>query len=344
METDRFDRATRPVATVLSRRALAGAMGLAALTLPGLVEARKRKHNKKRKKKRKETHKQTCGKAGSQPAKGKCCAGSVLVDGTCQRCDVCASGCEFSSVQAAIDAAAPGATIAICPGAYREDLTINGVLTLVGAGDGEGSGDTIVQGTGQNSVVTIGGGIVALERLRLAGGGGNPTEFFSGGGIYNEGTTKVIGCTVSGNTADYGGGIFHSAGALTLTDCRVSGNEAGTEGGGIYILDPTEATLEMIGCKVSGNTAVDAGGGIYNQGTLRLTDSEISGNSTYNGGGIHSSGTVTVDAASRVTGNTAIVGGGGIYTSGTVTLASSANVTGNTPSNCAGTAVPQCSG
>jgi hypothetical protein len=45
-----FDRLARTVSTVLSRRTLAGALSLGALTVPGLAEAKK-KHTKRKKKK-----------------------------------------------------------------------------------------------------------------------------------------------------------------------------------------------------------------------------------------------------------------------------------------------------
>ncbi|MDR0769804.1 MAG: hypothetical protein LBE75_01195 [Burkholderiales bacterium] len=64
------------------------------------------------------------------------------------------------------------------------------------------------------------------------------------------------------------------------------------------------------------------GGGIYNAGTLTLTNSTVSGNSTYNGGGIYSAGTLTL-TNSTVSGNTARYDGGGIYSAGALTLTNS---------------------
>jgi predicted outer membrane repeat protein len=270
----RFDDVTRRLSGLASRRNLlngfvATALGLGAGRLPALTVARKKKRKKKK------TRKATCGKAGSKPVKGKCCAGLVLVDRGCQRCDVCQSGCQFSAIQAAIDTAKSGDTIIICPGTYREKLTIARDVRLVSAGD------TIVMGSGDGSVVRMTSSFVTLEHLRITGG----LSADYGGGIVNDGgTLKLIGCTVSGNTASFGGGIFNFG------------------------------TLELIGCAISENAA-SAGGGIY----------------------INLDGTLTVDAASRITGNTASNTGGGIFTDGTVTLASSAIVSGNTPDNCVGT-------
>ena len=63
------------------------------------------------------------------------CAGTtVCLGGTCQPCDVCPSGCFFTSLQAAIDAAAPGETIQLCAGIYDGDIVINQSVSLIGAG------------------------------------------------------------------------------------------------------------------------------------------------------------------------------------------------------------------
>lgn len=339
------DRGTRRgVVRVLATMPLGGT--LAILLKKDASEAKKKRKKKSRKRKHKHQGKPKCASPGGTPPQGQaCCAGSVLVDGACQRCDVCASGCEFASLQVAIDAASPDATIAVCPGTYRfQNLLISHAVRLVGAGDGEGAGNTIVQGTGEGSVVTISGGVATLERLRITGGDSGNT---AGGGLQNQGTTHLINCTISGNTTAYdGGGISHLAGTLTLTDCTVSGNSASgvkSAGGGIASSDILIVTRSTI----SGNTA-DDGGGIFNYGgNLSLVASEVSGNSARHGGGIvnTATATATLDTDSRVTGNTADIDGGGIYNVGTVTLASSENVTGNTPDNCAGpTAVAQCSG
>jgi hypothetical protein len=47
---------------------------------------------------------------------------------------VCSSGCFFNSIQAAINAAQPGATITIGAGSYYENIVVNKSLTLHGAG------------------------------------------------------------------------------------------------------------------------------------------------------------------------------------------------------------------
>jgi hypothetical protein len=306
-----FDWLAREVFSIGTRRGLlrlsaslplAGSLG----ALVGDRDSSARKKHKKKHKKRKK-----CGKAGGKPVKGKCCAGSALVSGICQCCDVCSLECAFASVQEAIDAASDGDTIALCPGAYRGNLTIDRDLTLVGLGDADGTNGTIVRGAGATSVVRIESANVALRNLRVTGGGGA-----DGAGIFNSGgTLELIDCAVNRNTAGSGGGIYNN-GTLTLTRCIVGENTA-RFGGGITNF----MTLSLIESDIRGNTAPEPdgrGGGIFN------------------GAGA----TVELDAASRVTENTAGDTGGGIYNNGgTVTLDNPENLTANTPDNCTG-----CSG
>ena len=69
---------------------------------------------------------------------------------------------------------------------------------------------------------------------------------------------------------------------------------------------------------------------MYNSGTLTLTSSTVSGNSTNSsGGGVHNSGTLTI-TSSTVSGNSAAGNGfgGGVFNSGTLTLTNT-TVSGN---------------
>ena len=166
-----------------------------------------------------------CGACGNV-----CAANERCINGACA-CDVCASGCRHTSIQAAVDAASPGDTIRLCSGTYRESATIivNKNLTFVGTGDGEGG--TVVDGQAVRAVISIRtSGPVIMRHLRISGGMLHGGE---GAGLNNSGTTTLEHCTVTDNHVPYdgtdranGGGIYNS-GDLTLTDCTVSENEAG---------------------------------------------------------------------------------------------------------------------
>jgi hypothetical protein len=334
MDADRIDLLARSLMAP-SRRAfsrwLAGLTlvgGLGVFAGPADVDGKKKGKGNTRKKK--------CSKTGGKAIKGTCCQGSARV---------CSGGCAYPSIQKAISNARRGANITVCPGTYREHLTIafGKNVTLTGFGDGEGSGDTILENPGNNgAVVVVGTGTTAtFQHLRIVGRSGSGVSV---NGLQNSGTARLTNCTISGHKSTslytYGGGI-DNRGVLSLTDCVVSGNAAGT-GGGIF---SSGGNVSLTGCTINENVSALYGGGIWSDGTLVVTDSEISGNAAEaNGGGIYNESTVTLDAASRVTGNTADDGGGIYNSGGTVTLASAANVTGNTQNNCAGDAVPLCNG
>jgi len=178
---------------------------------------------------------------------------------------VCPSGCAYSSIQAAINAAAWGDTITIGAGRYTENLTLNASLTLQGAGDGQ----TIVDGGGTGTVVTVNHwGSVTLSGLTLTHGNAP-----AGGGIDNEvGTVILQNSTVSGNStsAGGGGGIFNNDGTLTLQNSTVSGNSAaGGAGGGVW---NANGTTTLHNSTVSGNSG--GGIGIY-AGTVTLQGSIV---------------------------------------------------------------------
>jgi hypothetical protein len=258
---------------------------------------------------------------------------------------VCASGCDYSSIKAAI--AAPttldGDTLAIAAGTYTEvGITVDKSLTL----QGERAAPTIVQaatskGAASDRVFTIPSGVtVTLQDLTIRygytfGGGGirndgtltltrstlrSNTAVSDGGGLANYGTLTLTDSTLRGNTARNGnGGGVHNGGTLTLTRSTVSGNTARYNGGGLLSFF---GTLTMTHSTVSGNTA-RYGGGVNNGGRLTMTHSTVSGNTASSGGGVHNyqPGRLTM-THSTVSGNT-VSGGGGVYNDGTLTLTNS---------------------
>lgn len=95
---------------------------------------------------------------------------------------------------------------------------------------------------------------------------------------------------------------------------------------------PANATI--FGMTISKGNVDGVGAGIYNDGTLKVTDCTISGNSAYgdgDGGGIYndSSGTLTV-SHTTISGNYADDRGGGIYNRGTLTVQNGTVITQNT--------------
>ncbi len=345
MNPDRFASRLSALTAAPSRRAavrLVGGLGLTWLLGQGNAPARKK-------------HK-TCAKAGQKPGKHRkqCCKGLVkdasgrcarrcsptscpadhlcLPNGVCQRCTVtCPAGA--TDCAAALEASmAAGGTVYVCPGLYQGDLVVGQSVTVIGAGQGDDPvSNTILQGSGTRSVVRIDADTVVtatVRNLRITGGGGGP-----------------------------GAGLSSSAGTIvSLIDCTITGNHSTGSSGGGGIFTSAGTRLSLTGTTITGNSSENSGGGIKNfAGRVTITKSTITGNTAVGttGGGIYTDGgTVTLDAASRVTGNGARPvdpdSGGGIFLStdfnsdGIVELASPANVTGNTPDNCGGGAVPRC--
>ena len=82
----------------------------------------------------------------------------------------------YPTIQSAVDAAQPGDTIAVHPGTYREQISIDKDLAIIGSGPGSTTiraPGTLVDGEdGRTSIVEIrGGASVAISRLTVSGPG-----------------------------------------------------------------------------------------------------------------------------------------------------------------------------
>jgi predicted outer membrane repeat protein len=143
--------------------------------------------------------------------------------------------------------------------------------------------------------------------------------------VINSGASVVINnATISGgNAVSSGGGGIASGGSLTLTNSTVSGNSA-VNGGGIYNVGSLILTNSIVSDNLTTGSN-SSGGGIYNVGgTVTLTNSTVSTNSAFYGGGIYGSSSATITLNnSLVTANAATQGGGIAIVSGTLTLANS---------------------
>jgi filamentous hemagglutinin family protein len=162
---------------------------------------------------------------------------------------------------------------------------------------------------------------------------------YDGGGIYNKGSLSIQNSTLTLNLArhtpnGYGGGINNNGGSVTLSNSTVSLNTAGTYGGGIYNKNGTVSLFtSLVDANVSegGEGSPKGGGGIYSTGStsqVNLTSSTVSNNivqANARGGGVsNDDGTLQI-SNSTISGNSSTGrDGGGIYNdSGTVTLSNS---------------------
>jgi predicted outer membrane repeat protein len=139
-----------------------------------------------------------------------------------------------------------------------------------------------------------------------------------GGSIYSPaGSTKIIDCLISGNSAEGTGGGVSSFGTLLVTRTSVVGNSADYFGGGI---DSGGGNITIIESDVSHNWSASGGGIVC--GALNLLHSTVRYNEargseqfsflTGRGGGILGAGNVQI-SHSIIDGNKALDAGGGIY-------------------------------
>jgi hypothetical protein len=110
---------------------------------------------------------------------------------------------DFSSIQAAINAAVAGDVVSVAAGTYNENLTFKSGVSVIGAG----SSVTIVDGRDLGSVGRL---------------------------INCDSSTRVSGFTFRNGSAQFGGGLFITGGAPVITRNRITGNRALAAPGGLY--------------------------------------------------------------------------------------------------------------
>jgi len=243
----------------------------------------------------------------------------------------------------AISMASSGDTIEVAAGTYSENLTINLSLSLIG------SGGTIINGEGINTVVTISSASaqVAISKVTITYG---DSHQYGGGGIMNAGILTINLAHITGNRSLCAGGGIGNGGVLTINNSTISGNSVSQYGlcrgfgGGIA----NSGTLTLNNSTISRNTASGTygptGSGIYNSGSLTVNNSTITGNilaksGTFggtDGGGITNKGTLKINS-STISANGAQFGGNLYNWSGTTTMQNSIVANSLSGGNCHGT-------
>jgi hypothetical protein len=240
---------------------------------------------------------------------------------------VCSNGCDFTTIQAAVNAADHGDTIQLLiTTAHTEyDIVVNKSVSIEGLGETT----TTIQaaaspGTAPNRVFFILDGLdVYLSDMTIKNGDTNST----GGGLHNAGSDVTLtNMDFLANEASNGGGIYSAGGTLTLSNVSVLNNSIFNDGGGVY----NAGTLIVEGSNISTNENRQRGAGIFNSGVATIRNSSIAYNdvliaSGFNmqGGGIYNEGTLhIIDSTIRyneiagATSASSFIGGGGIYGSG----------------------------
>jgi hypothetical protein len=265
--------------------------------------------------------------------------------------DNAATHTEYVTVQDAVNAAAPGATLEIkgvCAGStvIQRDVVLKGVAS-------KAFGPATLTGANAGRVLRINAPSTTTVRgLTLTGG--NTTD---GGAIIVRGgaAARVENSLIYGNTASgFGGGIeVFPTGTLTVTNSVVRDNQAASSGG----IDSDHGTVTVVSSAVRDNTAsggancvngeFSCAGGLWNYGgTMTLRDTVVSGNSaSYRGGGVRNQtptgdpgpgGVLTLIGATTISGNHAGDSGGGVNDVNGVydAIAWTGSVFSNTPDQC----------
>jgi len=232
---------------------------------------------------------------------------------------VCSSGCDFTSIQSAVDAASGGDTIELGPETFEEHVVVANALTIRGAGPDS----TVVDGNGSGTVfhTDLPGPILLADMSIQNGATGVAAR-----------QVQIDNCIIRGNTAS---GVYLWGSGGTITDSLITQN-TGTSGGGVHFRSVNEGSLTITRSIISRNSASGFGGGVSsylgpgNWGPELVIDSTlITGNSAAEGGGISCELCTAVISNSTVSGNTAARSGGGIFAVTTGLTVYNSTIAGN---------------
>lgn len=229
---------------------------------------------------------------GFSVADGDCIDDRPLVQGP-----IVLGNDEFDTLQLALDTAAAGETVIVCPGSYPA-VTVPDGVTLEGRPEG---GDVIIDAGGAGSAVTVVGQATLIGLTIQGGTGKNYSGNRYGGGVdaVQGNYLEMRDCLVADNAADIGGGVAgpQAAGSTTVLDnVRLRDNYAQFFGGGGLFFDTVTGTRVVS----NRNQSDGAGGGIALVESVATFDEIIfleNAAADFGGGLLVADGTVTVTGA-----------------------------------------------
>ncbi len=209
---------------------------------------------------------------------------------------VCAKGCDYTSINAAIAVASDGDVIQLAAETYSEGEPVDTqgkAITIQGVVDKKGRPTSILDG--QNSQVARcendEDGQTRFQDLVIRNG-----DAIRGGGLYCFYANPTLANVVFEScTADRGGGAYFygaSTGDFFITGCTFSSNSVsgnGGEGGGLYLFGTGGSVTH---CLFQGNAAIVKGGGLYAEyGPAVISQCTFTDNDGGSGGGAWVTGT-----------------------------------------------------
>lgn len=135
---------------------------------------------------------------------------------------VCASGCDFTTIQPAVNAAVAGDVVSVGPGTYTGSVTIAKAITLQGEGSGgDPTTDTILSGTTGTGLTLsgAGGSAVRVQHLRVTG-------FSNGISVKNDVELRSVTSTANTN---YGLVLQNNATRIDVVSSAFTENKVGAK-------------------------------------------------------------------------------------------------------------------
>jgi serine protease len=204
---------------------------------------------------------------------------------------------DYPTIQAAIDAAAPGSTVAVASGTYFVSLTIDKSITLAsqsGAAattlDGGRVGRVIfARGTGTESVaivgftITNGLGLASMDVLAAGSGSGVYLESLAGATLRDNVIRDNVGCVGVGVSAlDVTVAVVHNRIERNVQDSSCGGGD----GGGVSVSGGSGPSL-IASNTIASNVVGGYGGGIeIERATAVIRDNDLHDNQASSGGGV----------------------------------------------------------
>jgi len=268
---------------------------------------------------------------------------------------------EYSTIQAAINAASNGDVVIVAPGTYTGDgnrdidflgkaITVRStdpndpcivVATIIDCNGSQydpNRGFYFHNGESSNSILD---GFTITKGYGPYGSDGQNISIPVGGGIYCYYSSPTIkNCIITGNNTTYdpnhgngpGGGISCVYSNASIINCKIIGNTVGYGyGGGIY---GYHSNISITNCVISGNSATQGCGIYFESGAPVIYGCSINNNSSIAGGrgSLYFKGGASPTITNcLITANTAYPGGICCWLGGGGATISNCTIVNNTP-------------